>query len=261
MRLAFCSAFILGLAGLAACDNQPIGAGTVDRPTVTAPSDAGAAGAPGGDPVNSSKSDATVDAATLAEALRPDAADAAGPSTEASAEVNDAAADIFAPAPDAADARDAGASDHAPLPSCAAIAAAGEATQLDTFQWMYEVGPTGGPYNRPYDTVSLAHGCQMTYQKTILPAPPPPGPYSTTRTVTLNTVDCTAARAWATNARVLDVLVTGDDCPAGTGNPDDEIEVNLTDGTMDRRKTYLCPEPTLDALRACVSALVARSFP
>jgi hypothetical protein len=89
----------------------------------------------------------------------------------------------------------------------------------------------------------------------------PPAPGVTTRTVTLNAVDCTAARDWATNARVLDVLVTGDDCPSGTGNPDDEIEVSLTDGTMDRRKTYQCPEPTLDALRACVSALVARSFP
>jgi hypothetical protein len=89
----------------------------------------------------------------------------------------------------------------------------------------------------------------------------PPAPGVTTRTVTLNAVDCAEARDWATNARVLDVLVTGDDCPSGTGNSDDEIEVSLTDGTMDRRKTYQCPEPTLDALRACVSALVARSFP
>jgi len=255
MRLAICSTLVLGLAGLAACDNKPIGAGVVDRPTVAAPADAGA---PGGDPVNSPKADATVEMATLAEALRPDAADTAGPSTEASADPNDARDDIFEPA---ADARDAGTADRAPLQSCAALAAAGEADQLDTFQWMYEVGPTGGPYNRPYDTVSLAHGCQMTYQQTILPPPPPPGPWSTTRTVTLNAADCTAARAWATNARVLDVLATGDDCPFGMGNPDDEIEVYLLDGTMDRRKTYLCPEPTLDALRACVSALVARSFP
>jgi len=45
------------------------------------------------------------------------------------------------------------------------------------------------------------------------------------------------------------------------GNPDDEFEITLTDGTLDQRKTYLCPEPTLDAVRACVSALVARSFP
>jgi hypothetical protein len=258
MRLAICSTLLLGLAGLTACDNAPIGAGTVARPTVAAPSDAGADVAPGGGPVDDSKSDAAVDVAALAEASTQDVAAEVVPSTDVSVDAGD---DLLGPAPDANDARDAGAADRAPIPSCAALAAAGAGDQLDTFQWMYEVGPVNGQYNRPYDTVTLSHACQLTYQKTVLPRPVPPAPGSTTRTVTLNAADCTGARAWATNARFLDVLTTGDGCPDGTGNPDDAFEVDLTDGTMDRRKIYPCPEPTLDAVRACVSALVARSFP
>jgi hypothetical protein len=257
MRLAICSTLILGLAALAACDNAPIGAGTVNRPTVAAPADAGADVGPGGGPVNASKADATVDVTTRADAATSDAADAA----PASIDAPDAGDDLLGPAHDATDAADAGAADRAPIPSCAALAAAGEASQLDTFQWMYEVGPVNSQYDRPYDTVTLSHACQLTYQKTVLPRPVPPAPGSTTRTATLKVVDCAAARAWATNARFLDVLTMGDGCPDGTGNPDDAFEVDLTDGTMDRRKIYPCPEPTLDAVRACVSALVARSFP
>jgi hypothetical protein len=269
MRLAVCSTLVLGLAGLAACENTPIGAGSVDRPTVTAPSDAGADAAPpsGGGLVNESKPDATVDMATLAdgEASTPDVAAEAGSSTEVSVVEPDASAaggDVLEPAPDSPDARDAVAAERAPLLSCAALAAAGKANQLQTFQWMYEVGPGGpGSYSRPYDTVTLTQACQMTYQKTILPRPLPPAQQSTTRTVTVGTADCAEARGWATNVRFLEVLDTGDDCPFGTGNPDDVFEINLTDGMLHQRKTYLCPEPTLDAVRACVSALVARSFP
>lgn len=275
MRLAVCSTLVLGLAGLAACENGPIGAGTVARPTVTAPLDAGADAAPpsGGGLVNDPKRDAAADLATLAdgETSTPDVAAEAASSTEVSVAEPDAPAvggDILEPAPDAqaapdgADTNDAGAAERAPLLSCAALAAAGMADQLKTFQWMYEVGPGGsGSYSRPYDTVTLTQACQMTYQRTILPRPMPPAAQSTTRTVTVGAADCYAARGWATNARFLEVLVTGDMCPFGMGNPDDLFEVNLTDGTDDRRKTYLCPEPTLDAVRACVSALVARLFP
>jgi hypothetical protein len=89
----------------------------------------------------------------------------------------------------------------------------------------------------------------------------PPAPQSTTRIVTVGTAECAEARGWATNARFLEVLNTGEGCPFGNGNPDDLFEISLTDGTDDRRKTYLCPEPTLDAVRACANALVARSFP
>jgi len=275
MRFAVCSTLVLGLAGLAACGNAPIGAGSVDRPTATAPSDAGADAAPpsGGGLVDDSKRDATADMATLAdgEASTPDVAAEAGSSTEVSVAEPDAPAaggDILGPAPDANDdadandARDGVAADRAPLLSCAALAAAGKADQLKTFQWMYEVGPGGpGSYGRPYDTVTLTQACQMTYQKTILPRPMFPAPQSTTRNVTVGAADCAEARGWATNARFLEVLRTGNMCPFGMGNPDDLFEVNLTDGTLDQRKTYLCPEPTLDAVRACVSALVARLFP
>jgi hypothetical protein len=279
MRFAVCSTLVLGLAGLAACDSRPIGAGSVYRPAVTAPSDAGADAAPtpGGGLVDDSMRDATADLATLAdaEASTLDVAAEAGASTEASVAEPDATTaggDILGPAPDAQaapdgadanDARDAVAADRAPLLSCAALAAAGKPNQLKTFQWMYEVGPGGsGSYGRPYDTVTLTQACQMTYERTILPPPlPPAGVYSTTRMVTVGAADCVEARGWATNARFLEVLRTGDGCPYGMGNPDDVFEVYLTDGTLDQRKTYLCPEPTLDAVRACVSALVARSFP
>ncbi|HSZ84057.1 MAG TPA: hypothetical protein VLA14_17355 [Polyangia bacterium] len=264
MRLAFCSLLVICGAGPTACDDAPIGAGPINRPTVTAPSDAGADAArpSGGGSVNDSKRDATVDPATPAEPIR-DVAAEAGAATEVSVVAPDANGDLLEPATDGAvaDARDAGAAEHAPLLSCAALAAAGHANQLETFQWMYEVGPVGDLYGRPYDTVTLTKACQMTYVRTILPRPLPPAPQSTTRTVTVGAADCAEARGWATNARFLEVLRTGDDCPFGMGNPDDVFEVVLTDGTDDRRKTYLCPEPTLDAVRACTSALVARSFP
>jgi hypothetical protein len=261
MRIAICSTFVLGLA---ACDNAPIGAGPVERPTVTTPSDAGAAAAPpsGGGLVNGSKRDAAAEMAPLADggASTPNVAAEAGSSTEVNAAASDAVVgDVLGPA---VDANDAGAADHGPLLSCAVLAAAGKADQLKTFQWMYEVGPGGsGSYGRPYDTVTLTQECQMTYQRTILPRPMPPAPQSTTRSVTVGAADCAEARGWATNARFLEVLDTGDDCPFGMGNPDDVFEINLTDGTLHQRKTYLCPEPTLDAVRACTSALVARLFP
>src|SRR5450432_573369 len=267
MRFAICSTLVLGLAGLAACENTPIGSSLVNRPTVTSPSDAGAAPPSGGGVVNDPTRDATADVATLADRAvsTADVAREAGSSTEVSVAGPDAHAaggDILGPAPDANDTRDAVAAERAPLLSCAALAAAGKADQLETFQWMYEVGPGGsGSYGRPYDTITLTKACQMTYQKTILPKPLPPAAQSTTRTVTVSAGDCAEARGWATNARFLEVLNTGDDCPFGMGNPDDVFEINLTDGTLDQRKTYLCPEPTLDAVRACVSALVARLFP
>ena len=255
--------FVLGLA---ACENAPIGPGSVARPTVTAPSDAGAAAAPpsGGGLVTDAKRDAAADMATLADgtASPPNVAAEAGSPTEVNVAPSDAVVgDGVGPAVDANDARDAVA-DRGPLLSCAALAAAGKADRLKTFQWMYEVGPGGsGSYGRPYDTVTLTQECQMTYERTIFPRPMLPAPQSTTRTVTVGAADCAEARGWATNARFLEVLDTGDDCPFGMGNPDDVFEINLTDGTLDQRKTYLCPEPTLDAVRACTSALVARLFP
>ena len=262
MRFAVCSTLVLGLTGLAACDNAPLGTGAIDPPTVTAPADAGgAAGAPAGGPVNDEKRDATADTAALADvgASTADVAVEAGAPTEVGvADTPAAGNDVLGPAPDA---NDAVAADRAPLLPCAALAAAGKASELKTFEWMYEVGPLDSPYNRPYDQVTFSQTCQMTYRKTVLPPPKLPAPSSTTRTVTLGAADCAEARGWATNARFLEVLRTGDMCPFGMGNPDDEFEITLTDGTLDQRKTYLCPEPTLDAVRACTSALVARLFP
>jgi hypothetical protein len=163
-------------------------------------------------------------------------------------------------APDADAALDA-ATDHGPLISCAAVAAGGQPDGLKGFQWQYMVG-TLDKNNRPYDSVTIDSGCVLTYQRTNPPLDAPPTMRtSTTRDVTMTPADCAAARGWATNARFLSVLETGDGCPYGPGNPDDLFEVDLTDGSVLGRKTYLCPEPTLDAVRACMSGLVTRLFP
>jgi len=158
-------------------------------------------------------------------------------------------------------ATDGGAAEHRQTISCAELAAGGKPTQLRDFQWQYKVGPLDSN-NWPYDTVAIAHDCDLVYQKTNPPLDAPPVMRtSTTRNVTMNPTDCTAARSWATNARFLSVLDTGDGCPYGPGNHDDLFESDLIDGTSHRRKTYLCPEPTLDAVRACVSDLATRLFP
>jgi len=200
MRFAICSTLVLGLAGLAACENTPIGSSLVNRPTVTSPSDAGAAPPSGGGVVNDPTRDATADVATLADRAvsTADVAREAGSSTEVSVAGPDAHAaggDILGPAPDANDTRDAVAAERAPLLSCAALAAAGKADQLETFQWMYEVGPGGsGSYGRPYDTITLTKACQMTYQKTILPKPLPPAlrPSSPSSAALRRTASCSS---------------------------------------------------------------------
>jgi hypothetical protein len=267
--LAYASA-VMAVASLAGCGSPaPLGSGllvngrTGGEPDASAPP-AGGGGTVNGYPPNTVEIDAGVgccsppvgfDAGTIVVADAGVVAEAGVP-----AEAGVVATDALV-VPEGGIGLDAF-GDAAALESCSALAAAGAPARLSTFQWQYEVGQPGPLYGRPYDTVSFDAKCAITYQKTIFPVPTAQSaPKSTTKTVTMSAVDCAAARGWATNARFLEVLRTGDGCPYGMGNPDDVFDLNLTDEGRVARKTYLCPEPTLEAVRACLRPLVARLFP
>jgi hypothetical protein len=247
MRLMMRLAVVVASSCLAACnDHAPLGTDPVvqARPAAHADASADEAAPPSGrGPV---KADAQKP--ILAEA---GAAADAPPPLATSPRADASALDVTPAATEASGPEVAG-----ELITCAALAAGGKPDLLTDFQWQYEV-PTTGPYNLPYDTVKIDNGCALTYQKTIMP----PAPKATTRTVTMGAGDCADARGWATNARFLEVLRTGDGCPYGEGNPGDVFELTLTNEGRVARKTYLCPEPTLEAVRACLRPLVARLFP
>jgi hypothetical protein len=250
------SVVVVALSTLAACQSgQPLSSILVANGP---PPDASSGGAADTAPAKTliAEADAAADAA--AETAPPVLA---SPKPDASMIIivepkTDAAPPDVAPVPDAAT-PDAP-TDAAPLLSCAALAAAGAPVRLKTFEWDYQSPlPFDGPYQAPYDHITITDGCVLTYQGTIKP----PAPKATTQTVTMDASDCAAARGWGTNARFLEVLATGDGCPYGEGNPGDAFELTLSDIGDVRRKTYLCPEPTLEAVRACLRPLIARLFP
>jgi hypothetical protein len=137
---------------------------------------------------------------------------------------------------------------QAPSPSCAGLAAAGAPDTLIDFFWSNQVAP--GQSSRVWDDLWIEQGCQLRFQHD-----------DAQRTTTMSAGDCASARAWVTNARVLEVLRTGSGCPYGDGNPTETLELTLTDEGRVARKTYKCPEPTLEVLRACLQPLVDRYFP
>jgi hypothetical protein len=137
---------------------------------------------------------------------------------------------------------------QAPPASCAALAAAGAPDTLVDFFWSNQVAP--GQSSREWDDLWLEQGCQLRFQHE-----------DAQRTTTMSAGDCASARAWATNARVLEVLRTGSGCPYGDGNATETLELTLSDEGRVARKTYKCPEPTLEVLRACLRPLVDRYFP
>jgi hypothetical protein len=275
MRSMLRAALVAALSCLAACESgRPLDSNPVVQGPLPGSSSADmAAPSGGGSPVRGDPSktitvEADADADAAAPAVAPPETDAVPPGVTPP-KAADAAAPVVTP-PKAADASapvvaepaaDASALDvtsaeaGAPL-TCASLAAGGTPNRLQDFQWQYQVAYVG-PYNAPYDTVTIANGCVLTYQRTIMP----PAPKSTTQMVTMNTADCADARGWATNARFLEVLRTGDHCPTGDGNPGDVFDLTLTDEGRVARKTFLCPEPTLEAVRACLRPLVARLFP
>jgi hypothetical protein len=137
---------------------------------------------------------------------------------------------------------------QAPPSSCEGLAAAGAPDTLVDFFWSDQVAP--GQSSRVWDDLWIEQGCQLRFQHE-----------DAQRTTTMSAGDCASARAWATNARVLEVLRTGVGCPYGDGNATETLELTLTDQGRVARKTYKCPEPTLEVLRACLRPLVDRYFP
>jgi hypothetical protein len=132
--------------------------------------------------------------------------------------------------------------------SCGELAAAGAPDTLVDFQWDFQVAP--GPGSDVWDYVWIENGCQMRIQH-----------QNAQRMVTMDAADCANTRAWVTNARFLDVLRTGSGCPYGDGNPTELFELIVTPEGRVARKTYACPEPTLEVLRACLHPVVDRLFP
>jgi hypothetical protein len=260
MREMMRAAVVAMCSTLAACrGSTPLGSNLL----VQARPDAAADAAPlqsGGGPANGDASKTIVAAADAATETPPtDMPPAETPpaSDDSPAEAQppfvDAAPTEVAPAPGDA-ASDTAKLDAAALISCAELAAGGKADRLKTFQWMIQTS-----FNQAlYDTVTIDGGCKLTYQYEVMT---PTAPKSTTQTTTMSPDDCAAARAWVTNARFLQVLDTGENCPFGPGNPGDVFDLTLTDVGRVARKTYLCPEPTVEAVRACLRPLVARLFP
>jgi hypothetical protein len=98
-----------------------------------------------------------------------------------------------------------------------------------------------------YDTVTIDSGCKLTYRYNVMTTT---FPKTTETSTTMSADDCAAARGWTTNERFLQILRTGDNCPYGDGNPGDVFDLTLTDEGRVARKTYLCPEPTVEAYAA-----------
>lgn len=249
------------LSCLAACrSNEPLQSGVVVQAHPDAAQDTGAAQPAmpsGGGPVNGDPSKMMVVQADAAAEMAPPPP----PPVVDAASSPEAAPPIDAPVAEAAPAEtgaaaDAGGAEAPALLSCPELAAGGKPDRLQDFQWMIQTS-----FNQAfYDTVTIAGGCKMTYVHNVMGAPGKP-PQSSTQSVTMAAADCAAARGWTTNARFLEVLRTGENCPFGPGNPGDIFDLTLTDEGRVARKTYLCPEPTVEAVRACLRPLVARLFP
>jgi hypothetical protein len=135
--------------------------------------------------------------------------------------------------------------------ACAELAAGGDSGDINGFVWQRQVAD--GQSSAALDYVSLGYSCGLKYQHA-----------DNARVVTMNAADCAAAHAWATNARFLEILRTGDGCPdpadANTKNATESFDVYTRDGQSVSRKTWGCSEPTMDAERACFRALIDRLF-
>jgi hypothetical protein len=138
--------------------------------------------------------------------------------------------------------------DPTPQISCEGLAAGGAPANLSSFEWQRQVAD--GPGSDAQDFVWIEKDCLIRYQHK-----------NAQRMATMASAECTAARAWVTNAAFLEVLRTGASCVYGPGNPDEVFAVVLVDGVGAGRKIYGCREPALQAVRACLQPLVDRLFP
>jgi hypothetical protein len=138
-----------------------------------------------------------------------------------------------------------------PAQSCEELAAGGSSDKDSGFLvWQLQVTP--GESSAALDFVSLGYSCGLKYQHA-----------NNVTVLDMNPADCAATHAWATNARFLEILRTGDGCASGDGkgNATESFEVSLSNGEHLARKTSRCPEPTLDLERGCFRALIDRLFP
>jgi hypothetical protein len=263
MRSMMRASVLSMLCGLAACrSNQPLHPGAIVEAHPDAAEDPGAAPPvmpSGGGPVNGDPSTMIVVAADAAAETAP--SPPPPPPMVDAASSPEAAPPLDAPVAESGPAEtgaaaDAGGAEAAVLLSCPELAAGGEPDRLTDFQWMIQTSFS----QAYYDTVTIDGGCKMTYVHIVM-GPPGMPVHTSTRNVTMAAADCAAARGWTTNARFLEVLRTGENCPAGPGNPGDVFDLTLTDEGRVARKTYLCPEPTVEAVRACLRPLIARLFP
>jgi hypothetical protein len=134
-------------------------------------------------------------------------------------------------------------------PSCSVLAQGGAPDLLTDFMWQHQV--TAGESSAAFDFVWIEGGCTLHYQH-----------QNAERTMTMVSGDCADARSWVTNARFLEVLRTSDGCHTDNGgNATESFELTLTNGEQPRRKTFLCPEPTVEAVRTCLRSLVVQLFP
>jgi hypothetical protein len=133
--------------------------------------------------------------------------------------------------------------------SCGALASGGTPDSLHDFLWQHQV--TAGQSSAAFDFVWIENGCTLRYQHD-----------NAERSTPLVAADCADARGWVTNARFLDVLRTSAGCHTDNGgNATESFELTLTDGELVARKTFLCPEPSVEAVRSCLGSLVTRLFP
>jgi hypothetical protein len=134
--------------------------------------------------------------------------------------------------------------------SCDELAAGGRTGDIDGFVWQAKVA--GGPGSATWTFISLGYGCGLKRQA-----------MDKVTVVEMNGADCAAARAWATNARFLEILGTGDGCQTRPGDEVTESFEVYIPGTIGglARKTSGCAEPTLELERRCFRALAERLAP
>jgi hypothetical protein len=132
--------------------------------------------------------------------------------------------------------------------SCDSLVSGGNADGLRDFFWQRQVAE--GSSSRAWDFVWIEQGCTLRYQHEDIQS-----------SVTMGARDCADARGWVTNARFLAVLRTSVGCAIDGGKDATEaFDLTLAEEGRIGRKTYLCPEPTVETVRGCLRSIVDRLF-
>lgn len=195
----------------------------------------GGAGAPGGEAgsaaVDPGEKDPAIDASASAP---PEVGAAPGGAPEAGAAGP-------APPPPAA------------LPSCDELAVDGVPDALGRLVWAAQNLERKCDYYRCDDIVRLGAGCTLELDVTAYPMMMP-------TSYQIPPEECRKVRSWASNLRFLGVLRTGYGCEGGRRWETFSYYLDPYPiwGGSAERNTNFCPEPTIEAVRACLRDLVAR---